>query len=83
MIYAAILGFGTVGSGVAEVLLPESWSGRTLEDVNVRRNYHVTILAVRRGGEMITALGADFRLQSGDNLLILGNQEDIDGLEGQ
>ena len=70
-------------SGVAEVLLPEGWSGRTLEDVNVRRNYHVTILAVRRGGEMITALGADFRLQSGDNLLVLGNQEDIDGLEGQ
>ena len=68
-------------SGVAEVLLPEGWSGRTLEDVNVRRNYHVTILAVRRGGEMITALGADFRLQSGDNLLVLGNQEDIDGLE--
>ena len=70
-------------SGVAEVLLPEGWSGRTLEDVNVRRNYHVTILAVRRGGEMIIALSADFRLQSGDNLLVLGNQEDIDGLEGQ
>ncbi len=69
-------------SGVAEILLPESWSGRTLEDINVRRNYRVTILAVRRGGEMITALNADYRLQSGDTLLVLGEQEDIDGLEG-
>ena len=68
-------------SGVAEVLLPESWGGRTLEDINVRRNYHITILAVRRGGEMITSLGADFRLQPGDTLLVLGEQEDIDGLE--
>ncbi len=69
-------------SGVAEILLPESWSGRTLEDINVRRNYRVTILAVRRGGEMIAALSADYRLQSGDTLLVLGEQEDIDGLEG-
>ena len=69
-------------SGVAEILLPESWSGRTLEDINVRRNYRVTILAVRRGSEMITALSADYRLQSGDTLLVLGEQEDIDGLEG-
>ena len=69
-------------SGVAEIVLPESWSGRTLEDINVRRNYRVTILAVRRGGEMITALSADYRLQSGDTLLVLGEQEDIDGLEG-
>ena len=68
-------------SGVAEIVLPESWSGRTLEDINVRRNYRVTILAVRRGGEMITALSADYRLQSGDTLLVLGEQEDIDGLE--
>lgn len=68
-------------SGVAEILLPESWSGRTLEDINVRRNYRVTILAVRRGGEMITALNADYRLQSGDTLLVLGEQDDIDGLE--
>ena len=69
-------------SGVAEIVLPESWSGRTLEDINVRRNYRVTILAVRRGGEMITALSADYRLQSGDTLLVLGEQDDIDGLEG-
>ncbi len=68
-------------SGVAEVLLPESWGGRTLEDINVRRNYHITILAVRRDGQMITSLGADFRLQPGDTLLVLGEQEDIDGLE--
>lgn len=68
-------------SGVAEVLLPESWGGRTLEDINVRRNYRITILAVRRDGQMITSLGADFRLQPGDTLLVLGEQEDIDGLE--
>ena len=31
---------------------------------------------------MITALSADYRLQSGDTLLVLGEQDDIDGLEG-
>ena len=68
-------------SGVAEILLPKDWTDRTIEEINIRRNYHVTILAVRRAGEMITRLNADFRLMAGDSLLILGAQEDIDRLD--
>ena len=39
----------TGDSRVAETLLPEKWQNRTLEDINIRRNFGVTILAVRRG----------------------------------
>ena len=66
---------------VAETALPEKWENRTLEEINIRRNYGVTILAVRRGEETVTALGADFRLLPGDTLLMLGEESAIDAID--
>ena len=66
---------------VAEMLLPEKWQNRTLEDINVRRNFGVTILAVRRNQEMITALDADFMLLPDDTLLMLGSESAIDAID--
>ena len=71
----------TGSSRVAEILLPEKWQNRTLAESDIRRNTGITVLAVRRGGEMITSLTADFRLLPGDILLVLGAQEQIDALE--
>ena len=66
---------------VAEVLLPEKWQNRTLVGINVRRNFGVTILAVRRGEATITALSADFELLPGDTLLVLGTEAAIDAID--
>ncbi len=71
----------TGNSQVAETLLPEKWQNRTLEEINIRRNYGVTILAVRRGTEMLTSLRADFKLLPGDSLLMLGTEAAIDAIE--
>ena len=68
-------------SRVAETLLPEKWQNRTLEEINIRRNFGVTILAVRRGTEMLTSLSADFELLPGDSLLMLGTEAAIDAIE--
>ena len=66
---------------VAEMLLPEKWQNRTLEEINIRRNYGVTVLAVRRGEETLTSLRADFRLLPGDTLLMLGAESAIDAID--
>ena len=71
----------TGDSRVAETLLPEKWQNRTLEDINIRRNFGVTILAVRRGEAMLTSLRADFELLPGDTLLMLGTETAIDAIE--
>ena len=71
----------TGNSQVAETLLPVKWENRTLEDINIRRNYGVTVLAVHRGEETITALSADFKLLPGDTLLMLGTEAAIDAIE--
>jgi len=67
---------------VAEMMLPEKWQNKTLVQADIRRNYGVTVLAVRRAEETITSLSADFLLLPGDILLVLGSQQAIDAIEG-
>lgn len=63
---------------IAEIVTPASWTGKTLVEINVRRNYGVSILAIHRGQEFIASPGADARLKEGDVLLVLGKEHDID-----
>ena len=66
---------------VAEMLLPEKWQNKTLVQANIRRNYGVTVLAVRRAEQTVTSLSADFLLLPGDILLVLGSQKAIDDIQ--
>ena len=66
---------------VAEIAAPEKWCGRTLQDVNVRRDYGLSVIAVRRGAEFIASPGADTALRIGDILLVLGTVKDIENMQ--
>ena len=66
---------------MVEMTTPEAWTGRTLVDINVRRNYGVSVIALRRGEEFIASPGAEEKLLAGDILLLLGRQRDLDTLE--
>ena len=66
---------------VAEMHLPEKWQNKTLVQADIRRNWGVTVLAVRRGDQTITTLNADFLLLPGDIVLVLGTQQAIDAIQ--
>ena len=66
---------------VAEMHLPEKWQNKTLVQADIRRNWGVTVLAVRRGDQTITTLNADFLLLPGDIVLVLGTQQAIDTIQ--
>lgn len=66
---------------IAEVIVPQPWIGRTLLDVNVRKRYGVSIIAIRRDGQLEASPGAESRFNTGDVLLVLGKQREIDALE--
>jgi CPA2 family monovalent cation:H+ antiporter-2 len=51
--------------------------GRTLEEVALRAEYGVTLLAVRRSGEALPNPGAGFRLQAKDQLIIFGSPRQV------
>lgn len=59
--------------GIVEVPAPKVWSGKTLKELNIRAKLGVNILAVRRDGKIDVSPAADFMVQSGDVIVILGD----------
>ncbi len=63
---------------VEVVISPEaSILGQTLESLNFRQRYDATVLAIRRGGEVIHARMDERRLRGGDTLLIQATEETV------
>jgi trk system potassium uptake protein TrkA len=59
--------------GVVEMLAPEHLHGQTLADADLRREYGLTVLAIRHDGQFAFNLPAETRVQEGDELLVVGN----------
>lgn len=54
-----------------------SLTGRSLQDIQLRKEYGVTLIAVRRGSEVIANPGADTQLLANDILVLMGEPENI------
>jgi di/tricarboxylate transporter len=52
-------------------------SGRTVEDVRLYQRHHLNLLAVSRRGERITDRLRDYRLRTGDLLVLQGLRKDM------
>jgi CPA2 family monovalent cation:H+ antiporter-2 len=61
------------------ILLEEgsSCAGRNIAEIGMRKNYGVTILAIRRKDRMEPNPSADMELQAGDSLILFGTSENI------
>jgi len=76
-----LLDFVPIGGDyqVIESRLPSTFDGRTLSDIGLRRRFGVFVIAVRRQEpESVEFLpDADFRLRSGDVLVLIGREGDL------
>ena len=59
--------------GIIEVPAPERWIGRTLKELNVRAKLGVTIIAVKRYGQIQVSPAAEFSVAEGDVMVVLGD----------
>ena len=50
-------------------------AGKTLEELALRRQHGLTVLAVRRDGKTIASPAGDFKVQVGDRLVLVGTAE--------
>jgi len=69
----------TLGPGysLAEVVLPKSLAHRSLAQCDLRQQYDVTVLLVKRGDELIMAPPADIIFQLDDTLVVLGSDANV------
>ena len=66
---------------IVERRLPDAWAGKSILELDVRKNYHLTVIAVRRDGDMVVQPVRDFVLQENDGLVVLGRNEYVRRLE--
>lgn len=57
---------------IYEVSVPESWVGRTVGQIDVRRKFDLNIIAVNQNDDMTFMITPDTVLKEGASLLVLG-----------
>ena len=62
---------------IFEVSIPPKWIGRKIGELDVRKRFHINILAMRTKGEMDIDIGAETILTKESTLMVLGKTKEI------
>ncbi len=64
-------------NAIVEVTVPAGWAGKTVGTLDVRRKYHINLLATKKDHRLNTAITTETMLSSDETLLVLGSHRDI------
>ena len=67
--------------GILEIPAPKGWVGKTLKELNVRAKLGVNIIAVESGKTTNVSPSADFCIQAGDILVVLGDNYSLEAVQ--
>lgn len=62
---------------IVEMVAPSQMTGRTLATLNIRARFGVYIMAIRSGGRMMIAPGADDVIHEGDVVVVIGQNDNL------
>ncbi len=65
---------------VAEIVIPNRVAGRTLRYLNIRNQYGLTVMAIKRNNRVNVSLSPDEPLEEGDVLVVIGETQGVRGL---
>jgi trk system potassium uptake protein TrkA len=58
--------------------MPEAFADGSLTDLDIRRRYGISVIAIRRDGKTHASIDGDDLLRSGDVLIVIGPQTAIE-----
>jgi len=64
-----------------ELIAPREFVGKSIGEAAIRMRYGVTVLAIRRGDEIIISPGARHTVEEGDILVVVGRNDRLRRLE--
>ncbi len=63
---------------IFEVPIPEEWSGKSVGQVDIRKEYGISIMGLRENGKMDFSVSADTILSDSMTMLLLGKQRAVE-----
>ena len=67
--------------GIIEVPAPKRWQDKTLRELNVRAKLGVNIIAVKRDGQINVSPAAEYTVQDGDVMVVLGDTDALNAVQ--
>ncbi len=67
--------------GILEIPAPGSWVGKSLKELNIRAKLGVNIIAVENEKKTNVSPAADYRMRSGDLLVVLGENYALEAVQ--
>lgn len=65
---------------ISKLMAPEKMVGKTVLEIDLRKNFNVNIIAVENGGNLIETIRPDYRFRPGDILFVSGAKEGLNRL---
>ena len=65
---------------IFEIQPKAAWIGRTIEEADIRANYHINVFGIKKNTEVVVLPIADYVMHEKDHLLVVGLTKDIDRL---
>lgn len=68
---------------IVEVNPLESWLGKSIEEIDVRRTYGLNIVGIKKGKDMKINISPDYVIERGDIMVVIGNNQDLKEIENK
>ena len=62
---------------IFEIPVPDSWAGRTIGQIDIRKKYNINIMGIKKDGKLELTVSPDVQLKAGETLLVLGRNRDL------
>jgi len=69
------------GFSLMEIIVGPTYSGKSLKEIDFRKKYGGTVIALRREDDTIPITGPDIIIEEGDVLFVVGKTEEIEEIE--
>lgn len=66
---------------ILEITMNDEWIGKSLVEINMRRKYQISVIAIRREDEVDINVEPDRILMKDDVLIVIGNNSDLKKIE--
>lgn len=64
-------------NAIFEVAIPKKWYGKTIGELNIRKNYNLNVLGTKQDGKISVVIDPNVPLEPDKTLLVLGSHKDI------
>lgn len=66
---------------IAELVSPSKWYGKTLSELNLRANYGLNVMAIKRQDNIEVSPNSDYTIKENDIVVVIGDTKSLDKIQ--